>query len=350
MSRTFSTLLVVTALVLAACGDSGSSAGADDASSAAGDSGTVADTSQLVVYSGRSEDLVGPLLERFTEETGIEVSVRYGGSTELATTLLQEGESTDADVFFAQDPASLGAAAPLMATLDDSILSRVPDRFSDDDGKWVGTSGRSRAVVYDSADVDAGDLPQSVEDIVDPRWSGRMGVAPTNGSFLAFVAAMIVDQGEDYTLDWLQRLAANDPIDYPGNSPIVAAVDAGEIDLGLVNHYYLLRLQAEGAGAQTANHFPSAGDVASLVMPAGASILAGSDQPENAEAFVEFLLNDESQRFFATETFEFPLVPGIEAPAGLPAIDEIDTPDINLSELADQLERATDLVTEAGLL
>ena len=254
MSRTLQTLLVVLALVLAACGDSNSAGSDDDASSAAGEADTPTDASELVVYSGRSEELIGPLLERFTEETGIEVSVRYGGSTELATTLLQEGEASDADVFFAQDPASLGAAAPLMAELDESILSRVPERFSDADGRWVGTSGRARVVVYDTNDVSADELPNSLDELVDSRWSGRMAVAPTNGSFLAFVAAMIVEQGEDYTLDWLERLAANQPIDYPGNSPIVAATDAREVDLGLVNHYYLLRLQAEGGGTEVANH------------------------------------------------------------------------------------------------
>ena len=350
MSRTLQTLLVVLALVLAACGDSNSAGSDDDASSAAGEADTPTDASELVVYSGRSEELIGPLLERFTEETGIEVSVRYGGSTELATTLLQEGEASDADVFFAQDPASLGAAAPLMAELDASILSRVPERFSDADGRWVGTSGRARVVVYDTNDVSADELPNSLDELVDSRWSGRMAVAPTNGSFLAFVAAMIVEQGEDYTLDWLERLAANQPIDYPGNSPIVAATDAREVDLGLVNHYYLLRLQAEGGGTEVANHYPSAGDASSLVMPAGVSILAGSDQAESARALVEFLLSDASQEYFATETFEFPLVGGIPAADGLPNIDDIETPDIDLSDLADQLERATDLVTEAGLL
>ncbi len=349
MSRTLATLYVVVALVLAACGDTSPST-PDDASSAGGESNTPTDSSQLVIYSGRSEELVGPLVDRFTEETGIEVSVRYGGSTELATTLLQEGEATDADVFFAQDPASLGAAAPLMVELDDSILSLVPERFADADGRWVGTSGRARVVVYDTNDVEASELPDSLEDLVDSRWNGRMAIAPTNGSFLAFVAAMIVEQGEDYTLDWLERLAANQPIDYPGNSPIVAAVDAREVDLGLVNHYYLLRLQAEGGGAETANHFPSSGDVSSLVMPAGVSILAASDQAENAQAFVEFLLSRSSQEYFATETFEFPLVEGVEMPVGLPDLDDIATPDIDLSDLADQLERATDLVTEAGLL
>ena len=331
--RRLTALLIVVGMITAACGtDTGGS----------GD--------PLVIYSGRSEDLVAPLIEQFSEETGIEVVVRYDDSTQLATTLLAEGSSTDADVFFAQDPASLGVAAPLLAELDPQTLSMVPDRFSDDNGKWIGTSGRIRVVVYDSETVSDSDLPNNLEDLVDPVWSGRTGVAPTNGSFLAFVAAMILSEGEDYTLDWLERLAANQPTDYPKNSPIVAAADIGEVSIGLVNHYYLLRLRAEGAGNRAANHFLGGSDASSLVMPAGAGIVAGSAQTESAKRFVEFLLSNESQSYFANETFEYPLVPGIAPPAGLPDIDTIGTPDINLSDLADQLERATDLVTEAGLL
>lgn len=350
MKRTIATLLALT-MTLAACGGTASTADDDASSEAIGDSGPLTDTEgTLVIYSGRSEDLVAPLIERFSAETGIELSVRYDDSTQLATTLLQEGESSDADVFFAQDPASLGAASPLLAELDGELLNRVPERFSADDGTWIGTSGRVRVVVYDTETVAEADLPNSLEEIVDPRWSGRMAVAPTNGSFLAFVAAMIVSEGEDYTLDWLERLAALEPIDFPSNSPIVSATDAGEVGIGLVNHYYLFRLRAEGAGTRAENHVPSAGDASSLVMPAGAGILATSDQPEAARRFIEFLLSEESQQYFASETFEYPLVPGVEAADGLQPLDSINTPDIDLSELAEHLDRATDLVTQAGLL
>ena len=349
MTRVRFIAFVAIAIIAVACGDPAT--GGDDASSGTSSNGTtVTDGTALVIYSGRSEELVGPLIEQFTEETGIEVSVRYGGSTELATTLIAEGSSTDADVFFAQDPASLGAVADLMVELDPAVLDRVPARFSDADGKWVGTSGRARVIVYDTQNVTPEELPQTLEDLVDPKWSGQMGVAPTNGSFLAFVAAMIESDGEDATLNWLKRLAGNDPIDFPSNSPIVAATDAGEVTLGLVNHYYLLRLQAEGGGTRAANHFPTGNDAASLVMPAGAGIVANSDHAESAARFVEFLLSDAAQTYFATETFEFPLVAGVQPPTGLPSIDEIATPAINLSNLSDHLERATDLVTEAGLL
>jgi len=302
----------------------------------------------LVVYSGRSEELVQPLIDIFTEETGIQVEVRYAGSTELAATLLQEGESTDADVFFAQDPASLGSVAEMMMVLPNEILAKVGEHFADRDGLWVGTSGRVRTFVYNT-DTDI-ELPSTIDDATDPRWAGQVGVAPTNGSFLAFVSAMILERGEDATLEWLKALAANDPQEYPKNSPIVAAADAGEIDGGLVNHYYLLRLRAEGEGNNAENWFIPAGDVGSLVMPAGAGIMSGTDKPDEARQFVEFLLSERAQMFFANETFEFPLVVGIDPAEGLPSIDEIATPDIDLSELAGVLGDATRLVAEAGLV
>ena len=304
----------------------------------------------LLIYSGRGEELVGPLIEEFRQSSGLEVEVRYAGSTELASTLLEEGSSTEVDVFFAQDPASLGLASSLMAELPSEVVSAVPERFRDRDHRWVGVSGRIRTVIYDRDQVQVSDLPHSIDDLLNPRWANMIGVAPTNGSFLAFVAAMILDRGEDATLEWLQDLAALDPLDYPKNSPIVAAADAGEVGLGLVNHYYLLRLQAEGGGKRAANHFLSAGDPGSLVMPSGVAVLANSDQSEDAHSFVEFLLSEDSQRYFAERTYEYPLAAGVGPAASLPPIDSIPTPDIDLSDLHTALERATDLVAEAGLL
>ena len=304
----------------------------------------------LLIYSGRGEELVGPLIEEFRESSGLEVEVRYAGSTELASTLLEEGSGTEADVFLAQDPASLGLAAPLMATLPSEVISAVPPRFRDRDHRWVGVSGRIRAIIYDRDQIQVSELPTSIDDLLNPRWSNMIGVAPTNGSFLAFVAAMILDRGESATLQWLKDLEALDPLDYPKNSPIVAAADAGEVGLGLVNHYYLLRLQAEGGGKRAANHFLSAGDPGSLVMPSGVAVLADSDQTDNAHSFIEFLLSEESQRYFAEQTYEYPLAAGVRPAASLPPIDSIPTPDIDLSDLHTALERATDLVAEAGLL
>lgn len=302
----------------------------------------------LVVYSGRSEELVQPLIDEFIASTGIDVEVRYSGSTELAATLLAEGNSTDADVFFAQDPASLGSVKDLLAILPDDVLDKVEPKFSDTDGKWVGTSGRVRVFVHDSDTTKT--LPQTIDDVVNNQeWAGDLGVAPTNGSFLAFVAAMILERGEDATLEWLEKLAAAQPTTYEGNSPIVAAVDNAEISGGLVNHYYLLQLRSEGAGTRAENWFIPAGDVGSLIMPAGAGVLAGSDQEESALEFVRFLLSDESQEFFTSETFEYSLT-GMPGNSALPALEDVKSPDIDLSHLAETIETATRLIAEAGLV
>jgi len=307
---------------------------------------------EITLYSGRSEELVQPLIDQFTQETGIAVRVKYAGSADLAATITEEGDNSPADVFFAQDPASLGtvALAGLFTQLPPDLVSQVPDRFSDTDGMWVGTSGRARVVVYDTSIVDPSELPETEDGFTDPAWKGLVGIAPTNGSFLAFVAAKILTDGEQATLSWLKGMAANDSPRFPKNSPIVAAVNDGQIPVGLVNHYYLLRALQEDPNAPGANYFFEVATAGGLVMPAGAGILASSQNKDAGQQFIEFMLGDEAQSYFALETFEYPLVPGISAVEILPPIDTIPTPPIDLSQLATVLDTATDLVAEAGLL
>lgn len=334
--RRVAVLIATLALVAVGCG---------------GDDDSVAGSS-LTVYSGRGEELVGPLIEQFEEETGIDVDVRYAGSSELAATLLEEGDRSPADVFYAQDPASLGsvALAGMLAELPAQILERVPAEFSDRDGRWVGVSGRARVVVYDTTKIDAADIPETEDGFTDPAWSGRVAVAPTNGSFLSFVAAKILLDGEEATMAWLEGMASNGAPTFDGNSAIVAAVDEGQIDAGLVNHYYLLRRKAEMSDVVAENHFLAVATAGSLVMPSGAGILSTSEKRDAAEAFVEFLLTAESQEYFRSETFEYPLTPGIAGPEGVPPIDEVAAPDVDLSQLATLLDTASDLVARAGLL
>jgi iron(III) transport system substrate-binding protein len=308
----------------------------------------------LTIYSGRSEDLVSPLIDRFEEETGIDVAVRYGDSGELAATLVEEGSNSPADLFLAQDPASLGRVAleGLFITLPSDTMGTVPARFSDSSGRWVGVSGRARVVVYDATKLEPGDLPDTEDGFTSDEWRGRVGIAPTNGSFLAFVAAKILLDGEGATRAWLEAMEANSAPTFPRNSVIVAAVDDGTVDAGLVNHYYLLRRIAEEGAANVvaANHFLDGGGAASLVMPSGIGILASSSEQEAAIEFVEFLLSEPSQAYFAGETFEYPLLAGVAPDPALPPLESLRPPDLDLSRLAEALDLATDLVAEAGLL
>ena len=338
--------LAVAAIALAACSP------ADPGSSTASDAPDASAQGQtLTVYSGRSEELVGPLLKQFTDATGIEVEARYGDTAEMANLILTEGENSPADVFFAQDAGALGAvaAAGLLAELPTEVLDLVDERFRSPDGEWVGVSGRARVVVYNTEALTETDLPDSILDFTDPAWSGRMGWAPTNGSFQSFVTALRVIEGEDAARAWLEGIQANEPSVYEGNNQALDAVIAGEIDVAFINHYYLMQRLAEEPDAPAANHFLTDGDPGALVNVAGAGILASAAHADAARELVDYLLSGAAQEYFATETKEYPLVEGVEPDAELPPLAEIGTPDIDLSDLAD-LEGTLELLQEIGIL
>lgn len=305
----------------------------------------------VTVYSGRSEELVGPLLAEFTEETGIEVEARYGDTAEMANLILTEGENSPADVFFAQDAGALGAVAAegLLAALPNATLDLVDERFRSPNGEWVGVSGRARVVVYNTDALSESDLPDSIFGFTDPEWSGRIGWAPTNGSFQSFVTALRVIEGDDRAREWLEGIQANDPSVYEGNNPALDAVIAGEIDVAFINHYYLMQRLVEDPGAPAANYFLTDGDPGALVNVAGAGILTTAANDEAARQLVDFLLSTQSQEYFATETKEYPLAHGVEPDAELPALESIGTPQIDLSDLSD-LEGTLELLQEAGIL
>jgi iron(III) transport system substrate-binding protein len=306
----------------------------------------------VTIYSGRNENLVGELIARFEPATGIDAEVRYGGTSELAATILEEGDNSPADVFFSQDAGALGALAQedRLAQLPEDLLNRVDPRFRSPDGLWVGVSGRARVLVYNTDMLTEADLPASVKDLTDPAWKGKVGWAPENASFQSFITAFRVVEGDDAARAWLEAMQANEPKVFEGNSPIVRAVAAGEFPVGLVNHYYMYEIQAEeGTTLPIANHFFEAGDVGSLVNVAGVGILKDAEHAEQATAFVDYLLSDAGQTYFAERTFEYPLIEGVPTAEGLRPLSEIQSPEIDLSDLAD-LEGTLRLLTEVGVL
>ncbi|MBI2873454.1 MAG: iron ABC transporter substrate-binding protein, partial [Firmicutes bacterium] len=266
-------LLLALALALSAC--STGSKGKDD--------GTV------TVYSGRSESLVAPILKSFEKDTGIKVQVRYGDSAELAATILEEGKNSPADVFFAQDSGALGAVAGkgFLTKLPSGILDKVETRFRSPDSLWVGISGRARVVVYNTEKLKESDLPASILGFTDPKWKDRLGWAPTNASFQAFITGMRVKLGEEATMQWLKGIQANNPRVYPKNTPIVEAAAKGEIDAGFVNHYYLFNVRKQQGGNLAAkNYYPQGGDLGALINVAGAGILKTTARKNSAEKLI----------------------------------------------------------------
>jgi iron(III) transport system substrate-binding protein len=308
------------------------------------------DAGPLTVYSGRSESLVGPIIERFREATGLDVEVRYGDTAELAAVLLEEGQRSPADLFFSQDGGALGAvaAAGLLEPLDAELLERVPAELRDPEGRWVGVSGRARTVAYTTREEIA--VPDSILDFTDPSWSGRIGWVPGNGSFQAFVTALRVVEGEDAARSWLQGIMANDPVVYDSNASAVEGVAAGEVDVAFVNHYYLLQLIAEhGPEFPVAQRFFAAGDVGSLVNVAGLGRLTTTDQPEDAHAFIDYMLGEDAQRYFAEQSFEYPLIDGVAADPRLPELASLESPAVDLSSLAD-LRGTVEMLRDVGAI
>ncbi len=336
-------LATVSATTLVACSSLGSNA---PAAPGAGSPASV------TVYSGRGEPLVGPLLERFTRDTGVVVQPRYGDSAELAGALLEEGANTPADLFFSQDAGALGAVAAQgrLQPLPAETLSKVDPKFRARDGAWIGVSGRARVVVYNTNTLAERDLPDTMTGLTDSRWRGKIGWAPTNASLQASITALRLLEGDAAARRWLEGIKANEPKAYRNNTAVVQAVANGEIEVGLVNHYYLYALTKEQGSALSArNYHPRDGGAGAIVNVAGVGVLKGSKNAAAAQRLVDYLLTAEAQQYFANETFEYPLTAGVATQPDLLPLGQINQPDIDLSNLAD-LEGTLRLMREVGVL
>ena len=309
------------------------------------------DDADLVLYSGRGESLVQPAIDQFEEETGLTVEVRYGSTAEMAAQLLEEGGDTDADVFFGQDAGALGALgkAGMLAELPSEYLDRVDPAYQAADGTWVGTSGRARVLVYDSERLTEDDLPDSVLDLNAPEWNGRVAIAPGNASYQAFVTAMRVMLGDDAAQEWLESMVANDFESFDNNILILDAVEDGLAEVGLINHYYWYRLvDEEGIDAMTSRLKFLPGDIGGIVNVAGVGVIDTSERTDAAQQFVDYMLSEHAQTYFAEETKEYPLIEGVAVVAELPQIDDLDPPALDLSDL-DTLEETLEMIEDSGM-
>ena len=304
-----------------------------------------AGSDDIVIYSGRSQNLIEPLLERFEEETGITVSVRYGSSADLALLLEEEGDKTPADVFLSQSPGAIGFLAERgrLAPLSDRVLALAP---GSPNGLWVAVTGRQRVLVYNAGELAPADLPESIFDLVEEPWLGRVAFAPSNGSFQDFFTLFRLEVGDDVALAWLQALVDGDAPIYGNNNAIVQAVARGEVGMGLVNHYYNFRLKAEDPSLSSENHLFADGDPGGVTIATAAGALASGDEVHAAQ-LIEFLLSAEAQTYFAEETFEYPLATGVEVPGALipPGAIELG----RFDELGSSLQRTIELIRETGV-
>ena len=308
------------------------------------------EVTELTIYSGRSEEFIAPFFALWEAQSGITLNIRYGDSAELAAQILEEGSNSPADLFLSQDAGSLGAVAEagLFTQLSAEIASAIPATYVAANRNWVGVTGRARVFAYAPDRVKV--LPQSVTDLTNSQYKNQIGIAPTNASFQAFLTALIENKGVDFAKNWLKALQANGVKIYAKNSAIVEAIDKGEISIGLVNHYYIWEV-SEGLGRaiNVKNGFFAAGDLGNLINVSGAGVLASSKKYAAAEDLINFLTSSASQAKFVTDTHEYSLISGAAAPAGVPALDQIGAPAVDLATLKN-IKATQDLLIEVGLL
>ncbi|SDH82159.1 iron(III) transport system substrate-binding protein [Actinokineospora alba] len=308
----------------------------------------------LTVYSGRNENLVKPLLDKAEKAIGAKLEVRYGDTAALAGQLAEEGERSPADVFFSQDAGALGALASAgrLNKLPQPVLDASPEQWRGADGTWVSTSLRTRVVIYDPKQVAEADLPKGIDDLLDPKWKGKIGFAPSNASWQAFVTSIRVLRGEDGAKKWLEGFKANDPQKYDNNIKIRDAADDGKLALGLTNHYYWYEKAHQiGVDKMSAKlHFIKGNDPGALINSAGVGVLKSSKNQELANKFAEFLMSPESQKYFADKTAEYPVRAGITSTEHkLVPLSELQPPDLKLADLQ-SLPKTAELLRQVGLL
>ena len=338
------------------------------------DNAATGDAGDLVIYSGRSEALVEPILDRFREETGVDVRARYGRDAELLAALEEEGDRSEADLFWANTVGALGAAsnAGLMAALPDSLRS-LPGSYVPSSGLWVPVTVRFRVLAYNPGAIDESALPTSVFDLPgQENLRGRIGWTPTYSSFQDFITAMEIVHGADSTRTWIQGIKALDPKAYPSNTPMLEALMAGEIDVALTNHYYVLRLLEGGDegeceddedeeeeeheedadhDAPVAIHRFAPGDVGNLALVTGAGRLNTGTNDANALRFLRFLLSPEAQGLAAETVHEYPVLRDAPVPSYMIPFDEAVgmSPQIDFERLRD-MEGTLRLLRDEELL
>jgi len=339
-------IILVISLLIAAC--SSAQTPAEDSASEA----PSASTETITVYSGRNENFIKPFFDEFEALTGIKVEVRYGDSAELAAQILEEAANSPADVFLSQDAGAIGAvaAAELLQVLDSADAQKVPSKFADPNGYWVGITGRARVIAYDPELLQADDVPTSIDSLLNPQWRSIIGIAPANSSFQSFVTALRQIRGDDAALAWLQGLAANDPQIFEKNSQIIEAIDAKVIGLGLTNHYYAYEVaESLGRTLTVENGFFEAGDPGNLLNVSAFGILNTSKKTEAANLLLQYLLDEDTQKKFVAETSEYAILPNLAPPGNMPALTELGLPEVALGNLSD-VAKTQELLVQAGLL
>ena len=346
--------VLAAALVASACGASSTPRTLDGAAADIyGGECATSSGREIAIYSGRTENLIGPVLNAFACETGIGVAVRWGASTDLALLLAEEGDRTPADVFLSRSPGPVGflESEGLLGTIDADVLSLVEPQNHSANGTWVGFSGRKRVLVYHLDSYTPDELPRSVFDLTDERFRGQVAIPATNGSFVDWFTVFRDQYGSDVAAEWLADMVANGARYYPNNRSIVEAAGRGEIEMGLVNHYYQYQEAAAAGDRHRAENWDLADDdIGSLLIITAATVTASSDESDDANRLLAYLLTAPVQRYFSEQTFEYPLAAGVQPVDILPPLRALEIGSVDFDALGGGFAETTAIIEASGIL
>ena len=306
----------------------------------------------IVIYNAQHENLVKSWVDGFTKETGIKVTLRNGDDSELGNQLVQEGSASPADVFLTENSPSMVLVdnANLFAPLDSDTLKQVPAEYRPAHGRWIGIAARSTVFVYNPAKLSEQQLPKSLMDLAKPEWKGRWAASPSGADFQAIVSAMLALKGEKATLEWLKAMKANF-VAYKGNSTVMKAVNAGQIDGGVIYHYYRFVDQSK-TGENSKNtqlYYFKHQDPGAFVSLSGGGVLASSKHKAQAQAFIKYITGKEGQESLRTNNaFEYAVGVNAASNPKLVPLNDLDAPKVEPSTL--NSKKVIELMTQAGLL
>jgi iron(III) transport system substrate-binding protein len=340
-------VLAALTLILSACAGSTSQPGPISSNQNGNISG------KLIVYSGRSEPLIQPVLAAFQAKyPQVEVLLKSGSNSQMANTLLEEKANPQADVFITTEVFTAHALSRegVFQSYEPVGYQNLPDAYKADDSSWAGLTQRMRVIMYNKDLVSLDELPASMFDLTDPKWKGQIAAAgSTNASMQAQIASMIQLVGQEQTEAWLNGLMENEVTFFGGHSDVRKAVGAGEFKLGLVNHYYYYLQLAEGSNVGIIYPDQAPGEMGIISNATTAAIIQGSRNPDAARAFLDFLVSAEGQKIFAEGNYEYPLLTGVTLHPDLVPTDGLSMANIELAQVVDHFDATFDLIDMANL-
>ena len=314
--------------------------------------GTGSDSATLTVYSSQHENVTNAWVDGFTKKTGIKVQVRFGKDSSMGAQIVEEGEASKADVFLTENSPAMTTVqnADLLADVSDTTLAQVPADRAPSNKKWIGIAARSTVLVYNPSMISEAELPKSLMDLADPKWKGKWGAGATGADFQAIIAGMLEAKGADATETWLKAMKTNATV-YQNNIVTMKAVNAGEIPLGVIYHYYWYRDQVgtkEGSGNTALYYFKNQDPGAFVSLSAG-GVLKSSKHADDAQKFLAYVTSAEGQAVLTDSgSKEYAVANGAASDPALPPLDSLDSPKIDPFTLNGP--KVAELMTQAGLL